>query len=319
MDGTRAASAWTLPQQRSLPEVVAERIVEAIRSGQLAPGDRIVELTLARELGVSRGPLREALKVLEANHLVESRRGRGTFVTRVSDDDLVRMVTLRANLEGFAARFVATRFTDAVDSALSELLGQSTRAAHDGRTSDWRDLDWRFHETVVAAADNGFLLAAWRSIGNLVRLFLHTHPVFETAVGATLSNHDTLLEALRSGDPDQAEHAFRSVILASAFRRFDRPPPRALAAYGRDGAGKAAAIATAGAGEASIPTIDELVGLSTVPLRSGQAPHRAGAPRENRMTARACLPGLVRDDRTRDDAPCGSAAMPARPRRRPAV
>src|SRR3712207_409844 len=72
-----ADDRWTLPQQRSLPEIVAERVVEAIRAGDLKPGERIVENQLAKRLGVSRGPLREALKVLEANHLVENRRGRG--------------------------------------------------------------------------------------------------------------------------------------------------------------------------------------------------------------------------------------------------
>lgn len=219
---------WALPQQRSLPEIVAERIVEAIQSGGLEPGQRIVESKLAKELGVSRGPLREALKTLEARQLVENRRGRGTYVTHVTSEDLLRMVTLRAGLESFAARFVATRMNPVIAATLTELLAESRRAAEEGRTSDWRDLDWRFHETVVAAADNPFLLTAWRSIGSLVRLFLHTHPVFVHDVATTLANHDKLVDALKSGDPDLAERVFRGVILASAFRRFGQPIPAAL-------------------------------------------------------------------------------------------
>jgi DNA-binding GntR family transcriptional regulator len=222
------SNPWTMPPKRSLPEIVAERIVEAIRSGHLKPGERIVELTLSKELGVSRGPLREALKALQANHLVET-RARGTYVRAVSDDDLVRMVMLRANLEGFAARFVAAAMTPQIVETLTDLLRQGRAAADEGRTSDWRDLDWRFHETVVALADNPFLLSSWQAISNLVRLFLHTHAVFEKEVPATLANHDKLFAALVSGDPDRAEHAFRSIILGSAFRRFGRAFPDALA------------------------------------------------------------------------------------------
>lgn len=222
------SNAWRMPPKRSLPEIVAERIVEAIRSGHLKPGERIVEVTLSKELGVSRGPLREALKVLQANHLLET-RARGTYVRAVSDEDLVRMVEVRANLEGFAARFVAAGMTPRMVETLTDLLRQGKAAADEGRTSDWRDLDWRFHETVVALADNPFLLASWRGISNLIWLFLHTHAVFEREVPATLANHDRLFAALTSGDPDRAEHAFRSIILGSAFRRFGRPVPAALA------------------------------------------------------------------------------------------
>ena len=82
------SEAWALPPQRSLPEIVAERLVEAIRSGTLMPGERLVETALADKLKVSRGPLREALKALEANHLVESRRGRGTYVRAVTPEEV---------------------------------------------------------------------------------------------------------------------------------------------------------------------------------------------------------------------------------------
>ena len=218
-----------LPPQRSLPETIAERIVEAIGSGHLQPGERIIELKLAVELGVSRGPLREALKVLETRQLVENRHGRGTFVTQASEDDLLQMVTLRANLEGFAARFVATSLTPELDAAMRDLLDAGRLAAGEGRTTDWRELDWQFHEMVVTGADNPFLLSAWRGIGHLVWLFLHTHPVFVRAVQDTLANHDILFAALRSGDPDRAETAFRQVILQSAYKRFGREAPAATA------------------------------------------------------------------------------------------
>lgn len=226
--GAAPAHPWDPPNQRSLPEVLAERIVEAIRTGILKSGERIVEVQLSRQLGVSRGPLREALKVLEANQIVESRRGRGSFVKQVSNEDLLRMVTLRAGLEGLAARSVASTITPEILGSLSRRLDEMKRLARRGRISEWRDQDWRFHEAICTLADNPFLLTAWRSISNLVRLFLHTHPGFVHESPRVLSNHDTLLAALASGDPDAAERSFRAIILTSALERLDMDIPPAL-------------------------------------------------------------------------------------------
>jgi DNA-binding GntR family transcriptional regulator len=221
---------WTLPLQRSLPAVVAERVVEAIRTGELKPGERIVELQLAKKLGVSRGPLREALKSLEAIHLVESRRSKGTYVTNVSASDVLNMAVVRAVLEGLAARLVAGRRTPEMVATLTELHRQIEAAAKAGKMAQWRDLDWRFHETVCRVSGNEFLLGAWQSISNLVRLFLHDHPAFERAVGGVLENHDRMLEVLRSGTPDEADALFRSVILRSAFSRLKMELPEAILA-----------------------------------------------------------------------------------------
>lgn len=230
------AGPWSMPVRRSLPEILAERIVEAIRSGHLRPGERIVELQLARQLGVSRGPLREALKALEANHIVESRLGRGSYVRQVWDEDLVRVVTLRAGLEGLAARFVAATISDEDLASLSARLDEMKRLALLGRTSEWRDQDWLFHEAVCLMADNPFLVSAWRQISNVVRLFLHTHPGYVHDVPKILANHEDLLAALASRDPDHAERTFRSTILQSAFERFGRPAPPALASVVRPSA-----------------------------------------------------------------------------------
>lgn len=232
MPGAPDEGPWTLPVQRSLPEMLAERVVEAIRVGILKPGERIVESRLSREFGVSRGPLREALKALEASGIVESRRGRGTLVRRVSDDDLAHMVTMRAGLEGLAGRLVAASITDAEIAALSRHIAQMEALARRGLTAEWRDHDWRFHETIIVLSGNPHLLSAWRSISNLVRLFLHTHPGFVQEVGQVLSNHDRILAALASGDPDEAERVVRAVLLVSAFRRFGLPLPKAFAALG---------------------------------------------------------------------------------------
>ena len=228
-DRGNAPIDWQLPKQRSLPEIVAERIVEAIRTGALKAGERIVEFQLAKKMGVSRGPLREALKSLEAIHLVERRPGHGTYVSHVSTDDVVQMVMMRAWLEGLAARLVVARRTPDLIAQLESCHTRMIAAARTGNAQAWRDLDWRFHELVCTLSGNEFLLNAWLSISYLVRLFLHEHPGYERNAQEILAHHEAFMAALKDGDPDHAEKAFRSIILNSAFKRLGRPIPSALA------------------------------------------------------------------------------------------
>jgi DNA-binding GntR family transcriptional regulator len=220
---------WAPPPRTSLPEFVAMRFLEAMRSGALTPGERIIEATLAKRLGVSRGPLREALKALEAERLVERRAGRGMFVAEVSIDRVLQMILMRATLEGLAARLVAGRYTPDIGAPLIEQHRLIEESAAAGRTAEWRDLDWRFHEMVCEASGNEYLLRSWVSISNLVRLFLHHHPAYERRPEDLLRNHERFLASLRSGDPDLAEATFRDVIIESGYGRLGVPLPKAMA------------------------------------------------------------------------------------------
>jgi DNA-binding GntR family transcriptional regulator len=222
---------WALPPQRSLPEIVAERLVEAIRSGTLMPGERLVETALAGKLQVSRGPLREALKALEANHLVESRRGRGTYVRAVAPDEVAQMIAVRALLEGLAARLVAVHATPAMIDRLQRLHRRIEIAAHSGETAEWRDLDWSFHELICTFSGNTFLLTSWRSISNLVRIYLHQNPAYLTNRAGILGNHLAFLDAIRARDPDRAEAVFRTTLLKTGFARLGMQVPASLETY----------------------------------------------------------------------------------------
>ena len=238
-DGDETDGSWKLPEQRSLPEIVAGRIIQAIREGELKPGDRIVELTLAKRLGVSRGPLREALKELGARGLVETWRNRGTFVKSVTDESAIQVITMRANLEGFAARIVASTLTDDMLADLEARTREMERVGKSGDAMAYRELDWRFHERLCILAGNEYLLGAWRSISSLVWLFLLSHPDHERAVPRVINNHELMLAALASRDPDVAERTFRGVILRSAFCRYgmDVPPAFQAIVSALDGGG----------------------------------------------------------------------------------
>ncbi|MBO1077191.1 GntR family transcriptional regulator [Roseomonas marmotae] len=224
-DAGRTALEGLLDKAPPLSDLVAERILASILGGQMKPGERIVELSLARKLGVSRGPLREALKTLHAAQVVQGRKGESMRVAEPSPEQLLQMLMVRATLEGLAARLVAATRTDESLRPLAALHEAARQAAGAGRTEEWRELDWRFHEAVCRAAGNDYLFASWRTIGNLVRLFLRYHPGFEQPGGSVLANHARLMQVLREGTPEAAEALFRGSILGSGYTRLGLPVP----------------------------------------------------------------------------------------------
>src|SRR6516165_5812387 len=112
---------------QSLVDVVAERIEAAIISGALEPGSRLSEQGLAASLGVSRGPLREAIRRLEGRKLLERTPNIGVRVAALSLRDLNEILQIREALEGMACALAATNMTDAEIAALQKLLGEHER------------------------------------------------------------------------------------------------------------------------------------------------------------------------------------------------
>lgn len=215
-------------EARSLPDLVQEQVVEAMRAGRLKPGQRIVEVTLARQLGVSRGPLREALKSLEAVSLVETRRGKGSFVARVTIEQMLEMSAVRAAIEGMAARAIAATRDPSVLATLGALNAEIVSAAR-ADVGQWRQLNWSFHEAVCAASGNAFILRSWQSISLFVRMFMNENVAFENDPATVLDNQARLLGALTLLGPDAAETVFRGLILKSAYDLAGQAAPPALA------------------------------------------------------------------------------------------
>jgi DNA-binding GntR family transcriptional regulator len=226
--------ALALPRPPALTEIVAERLVLAIQEGALKPGERLVEMQLATRLGVSRAPLREALKALAVSGIVESRRGRGTYVREVTAEELEHVLAVRAVLEGLAARLYAVSATPAMIDELADLNERIEEAASAGETAEWRRLDWSFHEQICVFSGNPFLLSAWRSLSNLVRIFLLRHEAYLTDMQAVLANHRAVLKAIRERDPERAEKLFRGTVLRSGYARLARPIPASLAVYAEE-------------------------------------------------------------------------------------
>jgi DNA-binding GntR family transcriptional regulator len=165
--------AVSRPLSRSvLADQVKDWILERILSGDYAPDSRIVETQVARELGTSQAPVREALRGLEALGVVEITPFRGARVRRPSRQEIIDAYAVRSTLEALGARLAVPRVSD---DDIAELAGhlEAMRAA--ARNDDGHGLaeaDARFHARIVELADNGTLEKVWRSLEPFSRTYL---------------------------------------------------------------------------------------------------------------------------------------------------
>lgn len=190
----------------SLPEQIKDLLLGRIVDGDYPPGHRLVETAIARQVGVSQGPVREALRQLAGMGLVEFEANRGCRVRQVDQREIDDVSVVRAALEETAARLAATRRLDAAPPS-AEVDSMRSAAATDDRAAYVRHAV-RFHRLIVAAADNPVLLSTWDSLaieGRTAQLVLI--PGFDMAGGA--EEHGHILAAVAAGDAARAARLSR--------------------------------------------------------------------------------------------------------------
>lgn len=185
-----------------LREQIKEILLERILRGELEPGERLVETRLARELGTSQAPVREALRDLELLRLVESEPFRGARVRAVDDTQLLPVFPVRAALEELAARQAAARSTRDVGPLERELDAMREAAA----LGDWRKQishDLSFHRTVVELARNEPLLQSWLVLGIEVSTAFAVYWTYWDQ-SELAEFHVPIVEAIRAGEVARA-------------------------------------------------------------------------------------------------------------------
>ena len=206
-------------QPVSLADKAYQAIRELIVSLELAPGAVIDEPELMERLGIGRTPVREGLRRLAHERLVEVYPRRGMFVTGVDVRELARLSEVRAVLEPEAARLAAERATDLDRTAIAELLDELGAGGRDDR--ELMELDERIHGAVYRAAHNDLLEATLGQYYVLAlriwSMALDRQEELEEAVDA----HRTLLEAIRDGDGERAAETMRAHVqnFEQAMRR----------------------------------------------------------------------------------------------------
>lgn len=199
-------------QARSLVDVVAERIEAAIISGALEPGSRLSEQALATSLGVSRGPLREAIRRLEGRKLLQRTPNIGVRVAALSLKDLYEILQVREVLEGMACALAAKNMTDAEIAALQSLLekhGQQ-KSVQDGEGYYQESKDFDFHFRIVAGSRNerlGEMLMG--DLYHLLRIYRYKSSTKPGRAKEALQEHQEIVAAIARRDPAAAEQKMR--------------------------------------------------------------------------------------------------------------
>lgn len=187
----------------SLGTQILEQLRALVVRGDLKPGTHLVEGHVAEEFGVSRGPVRDALRQLEIEGLVEP-RSRGVSVRGLFDEDLRELYALRGALEGLAIR-QAIELGDAADwSALDAALDTMRRAADDRDPARFAAADLDFHSAFYDIAGNRRLAAAWATHRPLFAAMLDVTNTRDRDLRPTAQDHADLAHAVRSGDTEQA-------------------------------------------------------------------------------------------------------------------
>jgi DNA-binding GntR family transcriptional regulator len=188
------------------------RLVAEIRAGALRPGDRLIETDLADRLGISRTPVREAIRQLESDGLVTHVPRAGAVVRRLDYAEITELYEMRAVLESTAARFAARAASDVEIAELATITAEM-RAALDARAL--YDANRQFHTVILNAARNRFLVQAVEAVQKTL-LILGRSTMEESArAAAAIAEHERLIAALRSRDGAEAEAAMRDHIEAA--------------------------------------------------------------------------------------------------------
>lgn len=187
---------------------VKDRILQWILEGELAPGSRIVETRVARELGTSQAPVREALRDLATLGIIDMQPYRGARVRQPTKEELVEAMEVRGALEALAAAQAAARIDDECLAELRALIDEMHSFAEIGDAHSHAINNTEFHAVVMRASGNRTLERTWSMLEPYARTY-----VTAMAPGADLvwlgDRHVKIVEALEARDPDQAAEAMR--------------------------------------------------------------------------------------------------------------
>ena len=193
-----------------------ESIRESIVKGDFEPGQRLNERELSAAMGISTTPIKEALRLLEQMGFVKTRPRKGTFVSDVVNSSLSEIFMIRANLEGLAARFAATKITPECTHTLKTLLAEMKELAAEGNAEKLEPLNTSFHAAIHEFAENPMLTQALANILSMDRAFRKRALQYQGELELGFFEHQGIGDAVCSGNAEFAELRMRSHILRTA-------------------------------------------------------------------------------------------------------
>ena len=194
---------------RPLYEDVAERLREQIFSHELAPGSWLDEQSLAIAFGISRTPMREAIKVLASEGLVTTKMNKGAYVTEVDRRDLEQIFTVLSLLEGQAAKETAIKATEAQLTQLDNLHHRLEKAAADRDTDQFFEINVKFHDLIQEIAGNKWMNGVIEDLRKVLKLQRRDSLTRSGRLLSSLVEHREILQAILKRDPLSADIAMR--------------------------------------------------------------------------------------------------------------
>ncbi|WP_111413738.1 GntR family transcriptional regulator [Billgrantia lactosivorans] len=219
------AAEHTSPEVRTLAERVFHQLQDAIVRGELAPGSKITEPGLSKTYGISRGPLREAMRRLEAHRLIERVPHVGARVVKLSMKELLELFDVREALESMAARLAAEHMSREEIAGLREVLAVHERQADlkSGEAYYQREGDLDFHYRIVQGSHNRMLMTMLcDDLYYLVRLYRTQFSASGARPQRAFVEHHRIVDAIEAGDAELAELLMRRHVSASRANVADR-------------------------------------------------------------------------------------------------
>jgi DNA-binding GntR family transcriptional regulator len=206
MDAGDPATTALRPLQapRSLAEDAADMLREQILAGGYRQGEHLVEARIAEQLNVSRGPVREAFKLLRAEGLLEEEPRRGTFVVSLTPDDVREIYGLRAAIEGRAARLLANMREPHIIVELRTLLARIEQAVAEDDAAAVFQHDLEFHDGLCRLSGNARLHEVFTRYVPMLRALLRLDERIYPSLGEVARQHLPLVESIERGDPGRA-------------------------------------------------------------------------------------------------------------------
>jgi DNA-binding GntR family transcriptional regulator len=201
--------AFSSVEVPDLVGVIQTRLQSAILEGRLAPGDRIVEAELARQMGVSRAPVREAARRLESIGLLVSRPRHGFAVRTISVKQVVDLYDVRIHLEVMAAELACRNATDTQLAGLVDKVDDMVRQADHLAQAERVALDLAFHSTICELSGNAYLHRVFDNIQTEVRLFVALSENTYSDPHALAETHRPIAQAIARRDAQAAQQALR--------------------------------------------------------------------------------------------------------------
>jgi DNA-binding GntR family transcriptional regulator len=203
-----------LIKSKSLAEFIIKELEDKIVDGTLKPGERIIEEDLCKTYGISRSPVREALRILESQKLIKRQPRKGVMVTKITPKEAEDIYRIRSNLESLATYLAVKNHDHRVLKKLKKIHSKMNELAANGKVSStYFNLNLQFHKTLVNASGNQRLIQMIETFVKQTKRYRFEVLSIPGRIKASLENHEGIIRSFEEGDADKAEQLRKSTIL----------------------------------------------------------------------------------------------------------